>query len=167
MGDHMWRKIEKKIFDIELFIITISLFIMLCAVILQVFVRIFGLNSMGSTEIGMLTMTFLTFIGTSAITYSKDHISVELEQLIKNKKIVFVMNLLTNITLIIFSVILLFVTTTLYLYVLNSGEKTITLGIPVSISIGTMVLGALLMIIHALSDLFNLVKYKDVKMEVK
>ncbi|MBN6205765.1 TRAP transporter small permease subunit [Ralstonia pickettii] len=163
----MWSKIEKKVFEVEAFIIVVSLVAMFIAVVIQVIVRAIGMNSIGTTEVGMLAMSILTFIGTSAIIYTKDHITIELEQLIKSERLVYWMKLITTIIMVIFGLIFISVTYTFFLFTLESGEKTIELGIPVAIAAGSMVIGTSLLIFHSISDFMNLIQNNKSKNSVK
>lgn len=159
----MWSKIEKKVFEVESIIITASLAVMLIAVVIQVLIRLLGLNSIGTTEVGMLAMSILTFIGTSTIIFTKDHITIELEQLIKSERLVYWMNVISTFIMMIFGIIFTSVTYTFFIFILESGEKTIELGIPVAISIGSMVIGSLLLVFHSIGDLLRLYQNKKVQ----
>lgn len=152
----MLFNIEDKIFKFESIIIIVSLMAMFLAVVVQVIARALGLSSIGMSEIGMLGMSVLTFIGTAAITYTKDYITIELEQIIKSKKVVHWMKIITNIIMIIFGVLFVTVAYPLFLFTITSGDKTLELGIPVAVSIGAMLLGVLLLIFHSLCDLLRL-----------
>lgn len=164
MGDSMWSKIEREVFRIESIIITISLMVMFIAVVVQVAARMMGISSLGTTEIGMLTMSLITFIGTSAVTYSKDHITIELEQLIQSSRMVHWMKVITNLLMIVFGVLFMGVAYSFFIFILHAGDKTIELGIPVAIPISSMVLGLFLLIYHCICDLLRLFqKDKDVK----
>jgi TRAP-type C4-dicarboxylate transport system permease small subunit len=156
----MLDKIEGGIFKVESIIITVSLIAMFIAVVVQVITRTLGMSSVGMTEIGMLAMSILTFIGTAAITYSKDHITIELEQIIHSAKVIHWMKILTDVIMIIFGVVFISVAYSFFAFTLTSGDKTIELGIPVAIPIGAMVLGIVLMIFHALCDLIRLFQRK-------
>src|SRR5699024_2416657 len=122
-------------------IITIALFFMFLAVIIQVFVRVMGQSSIGTTEIGMLGMSVLTFIGTSAIVYTKDQITIELTQVLKSQKLVFWLDVLVSITMIIFGVVFIRIVYIFFEFTRVSGERTLELGIPLTISAGAMMLG--------------------------
>ncbi|MGI2327934.1 TRAP transporter small permease [Planococcus sp. YIM B11945] len=156
----MLGKIESGIFKVESFIITVSLIGMFLAVVIQVITRTLGMSSVGMTEIGMLGMSILTFIGTSAITYSKDHITIELEQVIHSTKVVHWMKIITDVIMIIFGVVFISVAYSFFEFAVTSGDKTIELGIPVAIPVGAMLLGVALMVFHALCDLIRLFQRK-------
>lgn len=162
----MWFKIEKQVFKIEAFLITLSLAIMLLAVLVQIGARMMGISSLGTSEIGMFTMSVLAFIGTSAITYAKDHITIELEQLIKSSKVVHMMKVITTLLIIVFAAIFSVVVFSFFQFTLEAGEKTIELGIPITIPIGFMLSGLILLIYHSICDLIRLfTKKNDVKEE--
>lgn len=154
----MLYDIERKIFKIEAFIISISLAVILITVTIQVLIRILGLNSIGTTEIGMVCMSILTFIGTAAIMYSKDHITIDLKQLIKSKLVYFWMDVLMTIALLVFCVIFINIGYKLLQFTISSGDSTLELGIPLAIPIGSMVLGIVLLLFHAICDLIRLIQ---------
>lgn len=160
VGDSMLAKIEKGIFKVESVIITISLAAMFIAVVVQVITRTLGMSSVGMTEIGMLGMSILTFIGTAAITYTKDHITIELEQIIHSTKVIHWMKVITNVIVVIFGIVFISVAYSFFMFTITSGDKTIELGIPVAIPIGAMLLGIILLIFHALCDLARLFQRK-------
>lgn len=147
----MLYDIERKIFKIEAFIISLSLAVILISVTIQVLIRVLGLNSIGTTEIGMVGMSILTFIGTAAIMYSKDHITIELKQLIKSERALF---------LIVFCVFFINIAYKLFQFTLSAGEGTLQLGIPTAIPIGSMVLGTVLLLFHAVCDVVRLIQTK-------
>lgn len=147
----MLYDIERKIFKIEAFIISLSLAVILISVTIQVLIRVLGLNSIGTTEIGMVGMSILTFIGTAAIMYSKDHITIELKQLIKSERALF---------LIVFCVFFINIAYKLFQFTLSAGEGTLELGIPTAIPIGSMVLGTVLLLFHAVCDVVRLIQTK-------
>lgn len=164
----MWSKIERAVFKVEAAIITVSLLVMLIAVLIQVLVRMLGINSVGTTEIGMLGMSILTFIGTSAIAFTKDHITIELEQVIKSPRMQYWMNVCSTLIMIVFGFVFISVAYTFFNFTLMSGEKTIQLGIPVAIPIGSMVIGSLLLIYHSICDFVRLFsKNKQGSLHVK
>ena len=154
----MWFKIEKRIFQVEAFMITLALAVMLGAVVVQVFVRMLGMNSIGTTEIGMLMMSFITFIGTSAIVYTKDHITIELDQLFTSPKLAYAMQVVSTLIMIVFGVIFLGIAYTFFNFMMGTGEKTLQLGIPLTIPFGSMVIGTCLLIVHSISDVIRLIQ---------
>lgn len=156
----MLYDIERKIFKIEAFIISLSLAVILISVTIQVLIRVLGLNSIGTTEIGMVGMSILTFIGTAAIMYSKDHITIELKQLIKSERALFLMDMLMTLFLIVFCVFFINIAYKLFQFTLSSGEGTLELGIPTAIPIGSMVLGTVLLLFHAVCDVVRLIQTK-------
>lgn len=163
MGDIMLSNIERKIFKVEAIIIATALAIIFIAVTVQVLIRMLGMNSVGTTEIAMVSMSILTFIGTSATMYTKDHITIEITQLIKSQKLVYWVNVILTMLLLVFGIVFIRIVYTLLNFTLYSGDKTLELGIPLAIPIGSMVLGILLLIIHSICDLIKLYQTRNEK----
>lgn len=101
----MWHKFEKGLYKTQEFLIAIALIVIMIAVILQIVGRLLGWHSLGMPEYAAIGMTTITFLGASAITYTREYISIELSQMIKIKNIQTIMNLIVDIILIIFVVV--------------------------------------------------------------
>jgi len=158
----MLLKIEKQVYKIEALVISLSLLVIFLAITAQVLIRLIGMNSAGTAEIGMFGMSLLTFIGTPAIMYTKDRITIEIAETIKSEKIHLLLDALVTILILVFSVVFIQVVYNLFLFILESGEKTLELGLPVTIPIGSMVIGMGLLIFHSICDFAKLYKrYKN------
>lgn len=149
----MWSKVEYGIYKVQEIMISLALVAIMFAVLLQVVARNVGWQSLGLPEYAAIGMTIMTFIGASALTYSKEYISVELSQIIKSRKIIMSMNILVDIVIIVFAVLFLPISYNFFDFVLNSGEKTLEVGIPLYLPYGAIVLSMVLMILHSLSHL--------------
>ncbi|MCM3389370.1 TRAP transporter small permease [Ureibacillus chungkukjangi] len=151
----MWHKFEKGLYKTQEFLIAIALIVIMIAVILQIVGRLLGWHSLGMPEYAAIGMTTITFLGASAITYTREYISIELSQMIKIKNIQTIMNLIVDIILIIFVVVFFNIVYSFLKFVGESGEKTLEAGIPLSIIYGIIVLSIVVMGLHCVSNIFK------------
>ncbi|BDH63383.1 C4-dicarboxylate ABC transporter permease [Lysinibacillus sp. PLM2] len=151
----MWHKIEKGLYKTQEFLIAIALIVIMIAVILQIVGRLLGWHSLGMPEYAAIGMTTITFLGASAITYSREYISIELSQIIKIKNIQTIMNLIVDVLLVIFVVVFFNIVFSFFQFVSESGERTLEAGIPLSITYGIIVISVVVMGLHSLSNIFK------------
>lgn len=149
----MWQRAEKALFKVEEFVIGLSMAVIMIAILVQIVARILGFQSLGMPEYAAIGMTIITFVGASAITYTRDYISIELGQLFKSPKIPIIMNVLVDILIIVFAVLFFNIMYAFFQFVVESGEKTLEVGIPVSISYGIICISIILMAIHSISNI--------------
>jgi TRAP-type C4-dicarboxylate transport system permease small subunit len=152
----MFNRFEKFLFKIEKAIATLLLAIMFIAVSLQVVARYFYLPIIDTTEMSVMIMSLITFIGAGLGVYTKEHISVEIEKMFQSTRIRFLFKFFTYISMMTFAFTFLFLGYSLFTYALESGERTLELGIPSSIPYATMIVGLVCMLIHTVSNLINL-----------
>ena len=151
----MWHKFEKGLYKTQEFLIAIALIVIMIAVILQIVGRLLGWHSLGMPEYAALGMTTITFLGASAITYTREYISIELSQMVKIKNIQTIMHLIVDAILIIFVVVFFNIVYSFFKFVGESGEKTLEAGIPLSITYGIIVLSIVVMGLHSVSNIFK------------
>ena len=149
----MWHKIERGLFKTQEFLLAIALIVIMIAVLLQIVGRLLGWHSLGMPEYAAIGMTTITFLGASAITYSRDYISIELGQMIKVKNIETILNLVVDVILVIFAVVFFNVVFSFFKFVGQSGEKTLEAGIPLSITYGIIVVSIVVMGLHSISNI--------------
>lgn len=152
----MFYKFEKLIVKIEKIIITVLLAIMFLAVIMQVVARYFYLPIIDTTEMSVMIMSLITFIGAGLAIYTKDHICVEITNLFKSKRLKFIFELFVSIFMMIFICVFLYLGYFLLDYALQSGETTLELRLPLYIPYVTMIIGLILMLVHTISNLIIL-----------
>ncbi|KYG89203.1 hypothetical protein A0U40_12745 [[Bacillus] sp. KCTC 13219] len=154
----MWNKIENRLYKIQETFIAIALLIIMLAVVLQIIGRLAGWHSLGMPEYAAIGMTVITFIGASAITYTRDYIAIELNQIIKSKKVQLIFKLIVDIIIIVFAILFINISWAFFGFVVASKEKTLEVGIPLAVPYGLIVLGILLMLVHSASNVV-----KDIK----
>ncbi|RSK55154.1 TRAP transporter small permease [Bacillus canaveralius] len=156
----LFLRFEETIHKIMKVLMTLSLMAMFISTMLQVAVRSLGVNIVGTADISLLNMSFLTFIGVGLAIYTKDQIAIESTALFSSGKIRFRIEIISSIFTLIFGIVLLYVFIPFFMYMLETGEKTLELGIPVAFSTGFSVIGAVLVILHSIGDILRLIYRK-------
>lgn len=154
----MLERIENTIARVEKAIVIIAFVVMLTSIFLQVCFRALGLPLMGTVDIGLLSICVLTFIGFGLAVYTKDHITIEVTDLLRAPKLRKVVHFLSEILMLTFSIVLITIVYPFFTYIVKSGEKTIELGIPIMLPIGALVIGAGLAIVHAVIQLLLMIR---------
>lgn len=152
----MFQRFEELLIKIEKVIITLMLALMFVAVVVQVFVRYFNLPIRDTTEMSVMTMALITFMGCGLLVHTKDHITCEIDQLFRSHRVRFLFELFTSLAMLIFIGVFTYLGYDLLMYAVEGGEKTLELGIPLTIPFATMVIGMILMLIHTVSNIIKL-----------
>lgn len=151
----MWHKIENGLYKTQELLIAVALLVIMFTVLLQIIGRLLGWHSLGMPEYAAVGMTIITFLGASAITYTREYIAIELSQMIKMPNIETIMNLIVDVIVIVFVVLFFNIAYSFFKFVAQSGEKTLEVGIPLSITYGIIVVSILLMGVHSISNIFK------------
>ncbi|ALS25179.1 hypothetical protein JCM16163A_09260 [Paenibacillus sp. YK5] len=154
----MLERIENTMARIEKAVVIIAFVVMLISIFLQVCFRAFGWPLLGTVDIGLLSICVLTFIGFGLAVYTKDHITIEVTDLLRSPRLRKVIHFLSEILMLTFSVALISIVYPFFTYIAESGEKTIELGIPIMLPIGALVIGAGLAIFHGVIQLLLMIR---------
>ncbi|QOY36627.1 TRAP transporter small permease [Anaerobacillus isosaccharinicus] len=152
----LYKKFENILFQVERVIVTLMMATMFVTVFLQVVTRFFNLRIPDTTDISLVAFAVMTFIGAGLLVYTKGHITIEVSTLIKSKKIVFVFELLTHISLLVIIAVILNMGYSLLAFSIDSREATMALRIPMAIPFSALVIGLVLMLIHTIGNIFEL-----------
>jgi TRAP-type C4-dicarboxylate transport system permease small subunit len=152
----IYAKLELVLSKIEKAIITLMMVLMFICVSLQVITRFFNLPIPDTSDISLVAFAVMTFIGAGLLVYTKGHITLEVSTLIKSKKIVFIFELLTNISLLIIIGVLLNIGFSLLTFALEGREATMALRIPMAIPFSALVIGLVLMTVHTIGIIIKL-----------
>jgi TRAP-type C4-dicarboxylate transport system permease small subunit len=155
---NLLERLENGIARFEKWIINIAFVVMLVAIFLQVCFRFVGLPLMGTVDIGLLCICVLTFIGFGLAVYTKDHITIEATDLLRSPKLRKGVHFLSVIFMLVFCMVFLALIYPFFMYTVESGEKTIELGIPLVLPIGALLVGVVLAILHSAIQLFLMIK---------
>jgi len=151
-----YQKFEKLLHKVEKLFVTIPFFLIFVTVVEQVFQRYFNLPVADTSEISMISQAVFTFIGMGMLVYSEDHITIEVHKLIKNVRVLAVVETIMYLLLIAFSVLYIYLGADLMAFALRTGTATTQLRIPLALPYGAMLVGFACVIIHAVGKLMRL-----------
>jgi TRAP-type C4-dicarboxylate transport system permease small subunit len=104
----------------------------------------------------MVSQAVFTFIGMGMLVYSEDHITIEVHKLIKNVRVLAMVETIMYLLLIAFSVLYIYLGADLMAFALQTGTATTQLRIPLALPYGAMLAGFACVIIHAVGKLMRL-----------
>lgn len=150
-----WRAWEARLARVERSIVVTAMMVMFAAGIAQVGIRLAGWRSVGTDEIVTFSMAILVFVGAGLIVYTADHIAIEVLEYVPNVRLRTILRGFGLVALGVFGAVFGYYALDFFGSV--SGEKTLTLGLPLFISAGAMVVGAALILVHAVLAVMRLV----------
>lgn len=145
--------IECRLYQIETFLCSLSLMVMLLMIFLSVCVRYFNLPLPNVSEWALVAMSPLTFVGAAMCSKLGQHIAVDFVHQSRSVTLRKCAHLLVSLLLLLFSSVYTWLAWMLLDDALSSGETMIDLGTPIAIPVFCYFLGMLLMSIHALCQL--------------
>lgn len=155
-----YLKIEKILAKIELSCVVIPFVVIFVTVVLQVFQRYFNLPIADTSELSMTSMTVFAFMSMGYLLFTDAHITIEVHKLIKNYRILAIVETLMYLLLIAFSILYLYLSWDLFGFALSTGSATTQMRIPLVIPYGALLLGFICMIIHAVGKLLERWTYR-------
>ncbi|SDL69886.1 TRAP-type C4-dicarboxylate transport system, small permease component [Modicisalibacter muralis] len=147
-------KFERKVYCVEKWICITALAVMLLAISSNVLVRYFNLPFPNFSEWGVVAMAPLTFIGMAMCSYTGTHIVIDILKSAKSHRLRLVARFLIGIASIIFATVYLYYGWNFFYDTLLSGEKLIAMGTPVAIPLFFLPAGMVLVIFHAVLELW-------------
>jgi TRAP-type C4-dicarboxylate transport system permease small subunit len=141
---------ERGIATLELIAIGIALALIFATVSIGVVDRTFALPWPDLSEIALMGMSVLAFIGGAYAVYAKAYIVVDVADLITVPSIRRVASGIAAIGVLIFSAAVLKFGSGFFAYVWQIGERTPELNLPIAFPAGCLLLGALLSVFHVL-----------------
>lgn len=154
-----YEKFEKNLIKLEKIFIGVPFVLIFITVCGQVFQRFFNLPIPDTSEVSLICQAVFTFICAGSLVYTGDHITIEVHKLIKNKKIVFIVEIIAYLFLLIFSVIFIWLGFDLFKFTLDTGTATTSLRIPLWIPYGSMLVGLILIVIHTIGAILKMFYY--------
>lgn len=155
-GSSVLDRVERGIYRVEAFIAGASIVVMLATIVFSVAARYLELPVRNVSELGIVAMAPLTFVGAALCTYARAHISVEIARQLPSKLLRSIAHAGAMLSQLLFAGIFLYVAWEFFAYAYETNENLIDMGTPVAVPAGFMVLGSALMILHALADLYRL-----------
>lgn len=146
---------ERRIYGIEKGICTISLFVMLLAVMGSVIVRNFNLPLLNPGEYGIIAMAPLTFVGAAMCTYTGSHIAVDVITLVKSASLRRLARLAVALAMVIFAVVYGWTGWHYMMDAIESGERLLDTGTPIMIPLAFLPLGMALVLLHTVAEIIR------------
>lgn len=139
---------ERRIVASELAVIAVALAVMLAAVCVNVVARTFVLPLPDLSEPALIAMSVLAFIGSAYAVQSRNHIVVDLGDLIRSRRWQRWSTWLVDVAVVALSVLILVYGGEFLAFVIQADERTAMLDLPVALPVGCLVVGSLLSIFH-------------------
>lgn len=144
-------RVDKAIGVGELWTITVALAVMLVCVMLGVIDRTFALPWPDLSEIALMSMAVIAFIGGAYAVHINGHISVDVLQVTASPKLRRALGILVGISIVAFSIALIAFAGPFLLYVMRMSERTPELELPIAFPVGCLVAGSVLSVFHVVS----------------
>jgi TRAP-type C4-dicarboxylate transport system permease small subunit len=141
---------ERGIAKLELIAIGVALALIFATVSIGVVDRTFALPWPDLSEIALMCMSVLAFIGGAYVVYNKGYIVVDVADLITVPSIRRVASGIAALGVLVFSVAVLKFGSGFLSYVWQVGERTPELDLPIAFPVGCLLVGALLSVFHVL-----------------
>jgi TRAP-type C4-dicarboxylate transport system permease small subunit len=141
--------LERSLVTIELRVAAASLLIILLAIVVSVVARLLALPIPNLAELAVVAMSPLTFLGAAACTYLGKHINIELVQMLRPGKLRGILELAALAGQAAFGLVFTYAAWGFLAYAWESGESLIDLGTPLYVPGAFIVVGALLILLHA------------------
>jgi TRAP-type C4-dicarboxylate transport system permease small subunit len=133
----------------ELVIICLCLVCILLAISANVISRTFNLRWIEVSELALLSMTVLTFIGSAYAVANRVHISIDLAEFFGgSKEVKQWLSWIADGVIAVTCVLLIVFGGDLLLYVIKFDERSSSLEMPLWIAVGSMWLGSVLSLFH-------------------
>jgi|SRR5665647_2202593 len=160
-GDDMnlyskYAKFEEILSKIEMIIVIVAFTAIFITVAEQVFQRFLNLPIPDTSEISMVSQAVFTFLCVSMLVFSGDHITIEAQKMIKNKSILFIVDIIAYICQLGFAAIFLWLGYDLLMFSIQSGSATTALRVPLWIPYGALFLGLIILIIHTIGAIWKM-----------
>lgn len=152
-------KFEDLLFKFEKTIVVIAFSLIFITVSGQVFQRFFNLPIPDTSDISMVSQGVFTFISVGMLVYLESHITIEAQKLIKNRNILFVVEMFAFVVLLIFAGVFIWLGYDLFGFALDTGTSTTALRIPLWIPYGSMLLGLIVMVFHTIGAMMKMYFY--------
>jgi TRAP-type C4-dicarboxylate transport system permease small subunit len=149
-------KLESGLARVEAVLVALVMAVMFVAGVAQVVIRTAGMRSAGTDEITTLSMAVLVFAGAGLVVYTADNVAIEVLDYLKNERARRALRLVGVCAVGLFAVIFGYYSWDFASRV-GLNERTLQLGLPVMISAGSMVVGAVLMFVHTVGSALRLV----------
>ncbi len=149
--------IERAVFAVEKAICIAALAVMLWAITMSVLVRYLDMSIPNFAEWGVVAMAPLTFIGLAMCTYTGTHIAVDLVNSLSNPLVRRIGRFCTGTASIAFAGVYFTSSWIFFRETLQSGEKMMDMGTPLSVPLLFLPLGLALVLFHSVLEVWRTV----------
>lgn len=146
-------RVEILLYRCEVLVTGVSLAVMLVMIVISVTARFFDLPIPNTGEWALVAMSPLAFVGAAMCTYLGGHICIDVAQLLPSERLRAIARAMASIIQLTFAVLFVYAAWAFFDYAVDSGERLLDLGTPVAIPAAFLVIGGVLIIIHAAVDL--------------
>lgn len=149
--NNILKKIEQYFTATLLLAITFILFI-------NVVLRVFGLSFEWAEEVARYGIAWVTFIGASICVYKGAHIGVDAITMLLPENGKKILSILVQLLAIAFTIIFIQQSINITLRVIDTGQVSSTLELPMSYVYASMPVGGTLMLVRYIQELFYSIK---------
>ena len=149
-------RVEGLLAGVEKRIAAVSSLVIVAAIAMTILVRVAGLPLPSFGEYALVAMSPLTFVGAAFCSYMHRHITIDIVSQFGNGTFQRLARIAASVAMAAFAAIFTWISWKLFLHAFSSGESLIDLGTPVWIPVGFIVLGSVLMFLHATLDVLRL-----------
>lgn len=149
--------IERGVFAVEKAICIAALVVMLFAITTSVLVRYLNLSIPSFAEWGVVAMAPLTFIGLAMCSYTGTHIAVDLVDNLTGSLLRRIGRFFTGTASIAFAAVYFTSSWIFFRETLQSGEKMMDMGTPLSVPLLFLPLGLVLVLFHSVLGVWRTV----------
>jgi TRAP-type C4-dicarboxylate transport system permease small subunit len=122
------------------------------AILASLAIRTLSLPIPDTGEWALVAMSPLTFIGGALCSHLRRHLTADIVEMLSRGPMLQILEAVSALLFIIFGVFFVALSMELFNYAVTSRERLTDLGTPIAIPVGCMLLGAGLMIFHAVLD---------------
>ena len=151
-----YAKLEKALFKLEQILVMIPFVVIFITVVIQVVQRFFNLPLPDTTDMSIFGQACFTFFCIGMLVYLDGHITIEVHKMIKNRSVLFVIEIIKNILTLVFAAVFIYLGWDLFFYAFQGGSATMAMRLPLWIPYGSMLIGLVLMVVHCIDETIKL-----------
>jgi TRAP-type C4-dicarboxylate transport system permease small subunit len=148
-------RLERGVYAVEKLACITALAVMLFAIASSVLVRYLNLPLPNLSEVGVVMMAPLTFIGMAMCTYTGTHIAVDIVNTLRSSLLRRAGRFFTAVASIVFATVYLKTSWVFFHDALESGEKMMDLGTPLALPLFFLPLGVALVLFHSALEVWR------------
>lgn len=152
---HALDRIERALGFFEAAIVTVAMATILAGILMGVGTRLLAVRAPNLGEIAIVAMSPLTFVGAALCSYLRRHITLDIAEFLPSAALRRAVRFAAAAAMAVFAAYVTYIAWDFFLFARSSGERLIDLGTPVAVPVGFFVLGAALMLVHAVFDMLR------------